>query len=143
MDRIIDGLTNAPAGRDDYEEYLQDLFADETCIERPEEFFQHAFRFFEEHSAAHLGMPGPLVHFLEQFYPQYVEELVASVNRRPTSYTLWMLNRILNADITGDLRERLTSVLRMAAELVDNDVSVRQEARHFLGLQERGYCTDK
>jgi hypothetical protein len=44
------------------------------------------------------GNPGPLVHFLENFdEKEYDAKLIESVQRNPTSHTLFMLNRIINS----------------------------------------------
>src|SRR5258706_1872315 len=54
-------------------------------------------RFMEEHPGLDYGMPGPLVHFIEEFYLKgYEERLIESVARKPTMLTVWMLNRVLN-----------------------------------------------
>ena len=51
--------------------------------------------FMEEHPELEYGMPGPLVHFIEEFYLNgYEERLIESVGRRPTMLTVWMLNRV-------------------------------------------------
>src|SRR4051794_39753514 len=54
-------------------------------------------RFMEDHPDLDYGMPGPLVHFAERFHRKgYESKLVESVERKPTSHTLWMLNRLTN-----------------------------------------------
>jgi hypothetical protein len=109
MKRVIEKLTNAHEGLCDCADYLEEaLDCDPTGD--PIAMFPHAFTFFENHSDADLGMSGPLVHFLEKYFPQYTEELCKSVNRRPTHYTLWMINRILNADINKKMRNKLLSI---------------------------------
>ena len=41
--------------------------------------------FMEKHPTLDYGMPGPLVHFLEEFYRKgYEEKLIESVSRKPT-----------------------------------------------------------
>lgn len=44
-----------------------------------------------------LGAPGPLVHTLETWTGGYEPMLFESVRRKPTSLSVWMVNRILNA----------------------------------------------
>ncbi len=87
-------------------ELLDGLGLDEALV-RP------LIAFLEEHPAQDFGSPGPLVHLLERFPPSaYVGELLASVERSPTFYTLWMLERVLNANEPGELRRQVLDGLR-------------------------------
>ena len=136
MNAIVDALQNAPAGQDDYTTYLRGVLRGAQEIANPSEVFPHAFRFFEDHAGADLGTPGPLVHFLERFYPQYLDELCVSVTRRPTTYTVWMLNRILNAQLPETTRERLVALLRVVASNPVADTVVREQSQRFLERQQ-------
>ena len=76
------------------------------------------FRILEKNSDFDFGMPGQIVHTLEKHYKKGLEEeLFKSLNRKPTFYTLWMLNRIING--TSDTKEKegymemLKSILKM------------------------------
>ena len=63
------------------------------------------FRILENNSEYDFGMPGEIVHTLETYYKKGLEqELLMSLERKPTFYTVWMLNRILNG--TSDLKEQ-------------------------------------
>ena len=133
MKRIIEKLINAPEGLGDYVDYLEEaLDCDPTGD--PIAMFPHAFTFFENHSDADLGMPGPLVHFLEKYFPQYTEGLCKSVDRQPTHYTLWMINRILNADINEKMRIKLINTLKKATEQHNTDEAIKREAQELLNL---------
>ena len=137
MNVIVDALQNAPAGQDDYTAYLEGVLGSIQAIENPREVFPHAFRFFEDRAGADLGMPGPLVHFLERFYPQYLDELCASVGRKATIYTVWMLNRILNTQLPEPTRDRLVGLMHAAASNPVAEPVVRQEAQRFLERQQK------
>jgi len=132
---IAQQLRDAPAGRDDYVAYLEDVLDGVVELDDPESVFSEAFLFFERNSDADLGMPGPLVHFLEQFYPAYVDHLCASVKRKPTTYTVWMLNRILNNSLEATNRKRLLAVLRAASKNTAADSISRKQASEFLRQQ--------
>ena len=41
-----------------------------------------------------LGSPGPIVHAIEETSPKYEQYLVASLARKPTGLTVWMVERI-------------------------------------------------
>lgn len=92
------------------------------------------FRILEENSDFDFGMPGQIVHALEKHYKKGLEEeLFKSLNRKPTFYTLWMLNRILNG--TSDAKEKecymemLKSILKM--EIPDY---LKKQAQHLIDL---------
>lgn len=92
------------------------------------------FRILEENSDFDFGMPGQIVHALEKHYKKGLEEeLFKSLNRKPTFYTLWMLNRILNG--TSDPKEKegymemLKSILKM--EIPDY---LKKQAQHLIDL---------
>lgn len=92
------------------------------------------FRILEENSDFDFGMPGQIVHTLEKHYKKGLEEeLFKSLNRKPTFYTLWMLNRIING--TSDAKEKecymemLKSILQM--EIPDY---LKKQAQHLIDL---------
>jgi len=63
---------------------------------------QTILRFMEENPALDYGTPGALVHFVETF-SGYDEELYASLARRPTEHTVWMVAAALAGGIVGAL----------------------------------------
>ena len=92
------------------------------------------FRILEKNSDFDFGMPDQIVHTLEKHYKKGLEEeLFKSLNRKPTFYTLWMLNRILNG--TSDAKEKecymemLKSILKM--EIPDY---LKKQAQHLIDL---------
>lgn len=92
------------------------------------------FRILEKNSDFDFGMPGQIVHTLEKHYKRGLEqELFKSLNRKPTFYTLWMLNRIING--TSDAKEKecymemLKSILKM--EIPDY---LKKQAQHLIDL---------
>jgi len=90
-------------------------------------------RFMEEHPAFDFGTPGPLAHFVERFYGRgYEPELLASITRKPTSHTLWLLNRIINGTKQPGERVRLVSKLQEAERNPVADQHAKRLATHFL-----------
>lgn len=114
---------------------LDELLAHVGPSDTNDDSFRSAFRFFERHAACDLGSPGPLVHWLEKSFPRYIDALVESVNRRPTEYTLWMVNRILNANVNAQARSALVAALRSASLRTDVESSTSTSARDFLKAQ--------
>jgi hypothetical protein len=90
-------------------------------------------RFMEEHPTLDYGMPGPLVHFIEEFYTKgYEEKLVESVSRIPTMMTVWMLNRVLNGTEEPAKRQLLIQAMRQAASNPKADQSTLERIQGFL-----------
>ena len=92
------------------------------------------FRILENNTEFDFGMPGQIVHTLEKHYKKGLEEeLFKSLNRKPTFYTLWMLNRIING--TSDTKEKegymemLKSILQM--EIPDY---LKEQTKHLIDL---------
>jgi hypothetical protein len=56
----------------------------------------------ERLSDSDLESPGSLVHTMENYVGAYEDLLADSVSRKPTTLTVWMVNRILN----GATKER-------------------------------------
>jgi hypothetical protein len=135
MNTIAQQLRDAPVGQDDYVGYLYDVVDGVAELDDADAVFVEAFSFFERNGDADLGTPGPLVHFLEQFYPAYVDQLCASVERKPTTHTVWMLNRILNSSLEATDRERLLAMLDAASKNSAADSTAREQASEFLRQQ--------
>lgn len=132
MNTIAQQLRDAPAGLEDYVAFLDEVLDGVAQLDDAELVFAEAFSFFERNSDADLGMPGPLVHFLEQFYPAYIDQLCTSVARKPTTYTVWMINRILNSSLEATQRERLIAVLEAASKNSFADSTTTELASEFL-----------
>jgi hypothetical protein len=89
--------------------------------------------FMEEHPELDLGAPGPLVHFVEEFYRKgYEAELLASIARRPTAHTVWMLNRIVNGVKNERERQKLLVALEGAGKHPAADEATKQAVSEFL-----------
>ena len=90
-------------------------------------------QFMEQHPNIDFGMPGSLVHFVEDFYGNgYEEKLVQSVQRKPTAHTVWMLNRVINGTKTPDAKHRLRAIMEQAKLNPLADVDTIQAIDHFV-----------
>ena len=78
--------------------------------------YKPVFRFFENYPEADVGNPGPLVHLLERKYPDYMEELLESLEIRPAYMAVFMLSRILNSELSENDRARYISLLKKISE---------------------------
>ena len=92
------------------------------------------FGLIERHPEAELGTPGPLVHELEAI-PGYQPFLRESVLRQPKDLSVWMVNRILNSEISSDARSCWRQVLQMVLTHPLASKEARRTASDFLAHQ--------
>lgn len=86
--------------------------------------------FMERHPLSDFGMPGAIVRYAEQFYKKgYEDLLIASVTRRPTLHTVWMINRIKNANENADKYEK---VLNDILGRQDIEEEIKTSVKEFL-----------
>ena len=88
----------------------------------------------ERFPEANFGSPGPLVHELEAM-SEYEPLLQESLRRQPTDLTVWMVNRILNANQSSQQRELWLSALIQAAQHPRSSKTAAQSALEFLSYQ--------
>jgi hypothetical protein len=92
------------------------------------------FNWFEAHAGLFVGSPGAFVHFIEEkldFFPL----LLASLARKPTGITVWMVNRIANAATNAPEIQPWIDVLQAAIAHPLADEECRDDAQHFLQRQ--------
>ena len=108
---------------------VADLYDLVDIIEKEEDIsltFKPIFDFFEKFPNEDLGIPGPLVHLLENHYPKYMLTLLSSIKNKPTYMSVQMLNRVMNSDLPEEKRENYLSLLQSVA-LSDSDDLVMKE----------------
>ena len=116
--------------QDDFEE------VQEKCICQIEEenlgvsAVEPLLLFMERHPLSDFGMPGAIVHYVEQFYKiGYEDLLITSVTRRPTLHTVWMINRIKNA---GENSNKYEKILNDILEKQDTEEEIKNSVKEFL-----------
>ena len=86
---------------------------------------------FESHPKHDFGMPGPLAHAIEAYYGNgYEEKLLESIDNNPTSLTLWLTNRIINAEDHN--KDRFLEAMQRASFNSELPEYIRDEATDFL-----------
>ena len=86
--------------------------------------------FMERHPLSDFGTPGSIVHFLETFHKQgYEQLLIASIKRRPTMHTVWMLNRVKNGE---QQQQEYIEILNDIVHNKDIEDEIRKCAEDFL-----------
>lgn len=112
-------------------------------LPHPERAVSALFNVMERMPEADLGTPGPLVYTLERMKGTYEEELARSIQRIPAPLSVWMVNRILNKTKDAAQREPWLGLLRIAAEHPASTYNVREDAKHFLLMQNRDKITSQ
>ena len=118
---IIEGINSLVA--DDFNLWNEDAYGMERLYELTDDLkempdrslalrsmFDLIERFPDPDAHTSLGTPGPLVHAIESI-EGYEDELLQSLDRRPTTYTVLMINRILNISVSEDQRKKFMSLL--------------------------------
>lgn len=90
-EQIINALKDAVKPYEEY--YIDDKVVDAiNTYSNPYEFVAPILEIIADNPTVDFGMPGELVHFVEQFYKNgYEELLIASVSKKPTPHNIWML----------------------------------------------------
>jgi hypothetical protein len=89
-------------------------------------------RFMEENPSLEYGAPGPLAHFMEGFLGRgYEQRLSGSIDRKPTTHTLWMLHRVINGTKAMAMRQALIDTMRRAINNSAADAEARKLAAHL------------
>ncbi len=96
------------------------------------EAIEPLLQLFERHPIAYFGDPGAIVDFIEQFSGEYENLLAESVKRTPTSTTVWMLNRCINA---GEHTEEFMGILKETAGRTDVAKEIRERAQEYVDFQ--------
>lgn len=91
----------------------------------PEKALGAMLGILERYPEEELGMPGPLVHTIEQCIG-YEEELLASIERQPGVLSVWILYRLVREEREVRYLEAMRAVLKnpRAGEQVREDVEI-------------------
>jgi len=102
-------------------------------LNKPEDSVSSILGVLERLGECDLGSPGSLVHTLERWPGRYEGGLAESVRRKPVYLTVWMVNRILNADPPD--RRMWLELLSGAATNPMASEGARAEALRFMKYQ--------
>ncbi len=91
----------------------------------------------ERHPEIEFGTPGEPVHTLEHFAGRYEVLLLESLKRRPTSMTIWMLNRMINAAVEPE-KTQLWDALKSCITHPLADAQAKEDAAEFYAFQVEG-----
>jgi len=122
-----------PAGH--ARERLKALCDELVALNEPAACAPILFALMERLDSADLGSPGPLVHTLEQWNGEHETLLAESVGRKPTPLSLWMVNRILNANPPDGAQ--WLKLLVAVTEDPTASAEAKADARQFIDYQTR------
>ena len=131
--KFITELKNAILNEDFYEtnEVIEKIKQEGNAFE----YLPFIFEVIEKNPELDYGMPGPVVHFMESYYRKgYEGLLLKSVQKMPTSHTVWMLNRVIN-DPKLSNRKMYIDVLKSSLNRKDISQTVRKDIEEFLKYQ--------
>lgn len=120
------------AAKEDEEYYMDDDLID-AINEHPEPFelVEPILEIIRTHPRVDFGMPGDLVHFLEQFYKHgYEELLVSSVRKNPTAHNIWMVHRCFN-DVNNPKREMFVELMKELKDDSSVSMDTKKEIAEF------------
>ncbi|QDT66377.1 hypothetical protein V22_36440 [Calycomorphotria hydatis] len=100
-----------------------------------ENAYVHIFEFFRRYPESDMGAPGSLVHFVEQYYPDYMPALLHDARVYPSYNSILMVNRILNSEIPNQERSDLMDILRSTKNRDDIPDRVNELAADLLEFQ--------
>jgi hypothetical protein len=103
-----------------FQDPAYDIIDELEEFENPFEAVEPIFRLIERSPAIDFGGPGPFGTFLEQFYKEnppmnFEESLIESLKRKPTEYTIYLLDRLCNDKDNPD-RPRFVKLLKTFAD---------------------------
>ncbi len=113
---------------------LYEIFQDFQLIHDREQAVPAMLGLLERFPDAELGNPGPIVHELEAI-AGYESQLLESLHRQPTFLTVWMVNRILNSDLTEHEKAIWLAELKAAGQHPKSSESTKECAEEFLEHQ--------
>ena len=115
-------------------DHLYDVCAELADTLHPEYGAEALFALLERIEGKDLGSPGPAVQALEKL-ADYQAGLIGSMQRKPTTYTVWMVNRVLNTPLTPELRQYWLGLLQATLSHVSASEETKAEAERFIEYQ--------
>jgi hypothetical protein len=121
----------------DNESFLLDLM--DNLGEKPDLklAFEPIFKLIEKYPHADFGNPGPLVHLLEANTDSYEDLLQQSLNRNPTSLTVLMLNRMIDAENNAIIKANLLDRLCTLTNHPNIDIKTKDVIEDYIDFQNK------
>ena len=91
----------------------------------PKDLLGDLFKILEKNPHFNFGMPGDLMRTIEKHYTEeyYYDHVINSIERLPTEYNLWLLQRLMNTFEADDQKENGVKIFKkILKETTDNGI---------------------
>jgi hypothetical protein len=110
---------------------LYAIFQDFQSIPDRQQAIPAMLSLLERFPDAELGNPGPIVDELEVI-AGYESQLIKSLHRQPTDLTVWMVNRVLNSNLSAPEQAIWLAELKAAGQHPKSSDSTKEWVEEFL-----------
>ena len=89
------------------------------------ELLEDLLKILERNPHFDFGMPGDLIRLIEKHYkePDYQNYIIRSIERKPTEYNLWLLQRLMNSfKKAGEKEEGVNIFKKVLQETTDDGI---------------------
>jgi hypothetical protein len=118
-EKIQNLVLNVPEDLNKVNELCEELNANNNLKELLEELL----KILEKNPHFNFGMPGNLVRAIEKYYkePYYKDFLFQSIERYPTEYNLWLLQRFMNTFTTDEEKQSGIAIFKKILQETTDD----------------------
>jgi len=116
---------------------LNEILEEIQAVNFPKDLIVSLLNVLENNPKFHFGAPGKIVHTIEKIYMQqftdeeYFDLLIQSVERAPTEYNLWLMNRLMNTfEDESQIKKGLTVFHKVKRETMND--GLRELAQEFI-----------
>lgn len=131
IDSLLDEIEQL-VGSYDFEYEMEEIMNRIEAEGAGFEIVEKLLGIMERHPLDDFGMPGAMVHFIENYHPEYIPILINSIKRSPALHTVWMLNRCING---SENKEEYINLLKQVADDEKLDKAIRESAQEFVDYQ--------
>lgn len=100
-----------------------------------QDLYRPIFDYFAQHATSSVGGPGPLVHHIETYYPNYRDTLKHDLAQRPSCTTALLANRILNTELSAQERSEWLGLLSAICSDPVVEPEIRADVEDYLVYQ--------
>jgi spore coat polysaccharide biosynthesis protein SpsF (cytidylyltransferase family) len=112
---------------------VNDICEEFNSSNHPKELLDDLLNILENNPHFNFGMPGNLIRAIEKHYkePDYQGYVIKSIERVPTEYNLWLLQRLLNSFKTDKEKETGVNLFRKILKET-NDAGIKEMLEDFM-----------
>jgi hypothetical protein len=128
-EKIQNLILNAPEDINKVNDICEEL----NSSNHPRELLGDLFNILENNPHFNFGMPGNLIRAIEKHYkePDFQDYIIKSIERVPTEYNLWLLQRLLNTFETDKEKEIGVNIFRKILKET-TDAGIKEMLEDFM-----------